>query len=84
MKLILWCEGVRLRIFKGNNLLGRGATIMDSELWIEQTTHEHLTSGQSSLEQAFNNGLEAFTAHVNALSEEQRSRLQSVLSDYAI
>ena len=57
---------------------------MDSELCVDQTTHAHLNSGQTSLEQAFNNGLEAFTAHVNALSEEQSSRLQSVLSDYTI
>ena len=57
---------------------------MDSELWAEQTTHGHFNSGQTMLEQAFNNGLEAFTTHVSALSEEQRSRLENVLRDYAI
>lgn len=75
---------VILRIFKGISLLGGGATIMDSELCVDQTTHAHLNSGQTSLEQAFNTGLEAFTEHMSALSEEQRSRLESVLSDYTI
>ncbi len=55
---------------------------MNAELCRKQKIHIDLQYKKTSLEQSFNAGLKAFTAHINALPEEQRSRLESALGVY--
>ena len=55
---------------------------MNAELCRKQKIHIDLQYKKTSLEQSFDAGLEAFTAHINALPEEQRSRLESALGVY--
>ena len=55
---------------------------MNAELCRQQNIHVDLQYKNTSLEQSFDAGLEAFTAHISALPEEQRSRLESALGVY--
>ena len=64
------------------DLLGKRMSTMNAELCRAQNIHIDLQYKKTSLEQSFDAGLEAFTVHINALPEEQRSRLESALSDY--
>jgi hypothetical protein len=60
----------------------RDIEMMDAEIWKHQKTHVDSQYGKTTLEQAFDHGLEAFTEHMHTLSEEQKSRLEAVLREY--